>query len=277
MLGKWLKVEENNDASYVFKVINITETQIPDDKTRGYLGQEILKAYTNIDHVKFLYCEEPEEKLIQYIYDYILPSDKNQITKNVQQGDFGEILASLIVEHFMGLTVPIRKLKWKFNKDRSMFCTDMIAHNIEGTISDIYYYEIKTRLSCRKEKVGKNGITSYVTVNAHNSLLKDEQTPNEGIANFLSNYHYEMGDYDKASQYGEIVIHPENYNRNFELLFIIEKSKYIKDILEDLHNLPPTLDPLCVTLVLINQLGRMIIETKKLVINKACQYVYENK
>jgi hypothetical protein len=37
---------------------------------------------------------------------------------HVRQGDWGEILTSLIVTFFQELEVPINKLKWKFNKIR---------------------------------------------------------------------------------------------------------------------------------------------------------------
>ena len=272
MLDQWLEINKNDDMSFVFRLINIVETTTPEDHVKDYLGQEILKAYKNIDYLKFIYREEPQDKLIKYITEYVLPSGKNQIAKNVQQGDFGEILASLIVEYFMGLTVPIRKLRWKFNHERSMFCTDMIAHNTHGAIKDIYYYEVKTRLIIRKEQFGNE--SNYITVNAYNSLLKDEKTPNEGIANFLSNYYYEINDYDAASKYSAIVNHPERYNRNFELFFVIEKAKYIDAIIDDLQNSHPTLSPLCVTVVLIDQLGRLILAMKDIVIANAINYVY---
>lgn len=272
MLKEWFRVEETTPSPYVFRLINVIENQTPNDAVKESLGQEILTAYRNLEYLKFKYKEEPKEKLIAYINEYVISSNKNQITKNVWQGDFGEILASLIVSYFFGLVVPIHKLRWKLNKDRSTFCTDMIAHNPGDTIKDIFYYEVKTRLLIRKETI--NHVSNYITINAHNSLLKDEQTPDEGIADFLSRYYFELEDFDTANKYGDIVINPRHYNRNFELFFIIEESRFITDILDELHNLPPTLKPLAVTVVLIKGLGKLIVKIKKLVIDSAVDYVY---
>jgi len=273
MLRRWLTLEESDTSPYTFRLINVTERAAPDDDIKSFLGQEILTSYRNLDYLKSSYRNEPEEKLISYIKDYVLSSNSNQIAKNVGQGDFGEILAGLIVSYFLGLAVPIRKLRWKFNNNRSTFCTDMIAHNTGKTVTDIYYYEIKSRLRVRKEKVGSN--SNYVAVNAHNSLLKDEQTPTEGIADFLARYYFEMCDFDESSKYQKIVKNPYQYNRNFELFFVIETRRFITDILDELENLPPTLKPLRITVVLINELRRLTLETQQLAINTAINYVYD--
>jgi len=272
MLKKWLTVKEAKSSPYIFRLINVVEKASPDGAVRGFLGKEILTSYRNLEYLKFKYREEPKQKLIDYINDYVIPSKKNQIAKNVWQGDFGEILTGLIVSYFFGFIVPIHKMRWKFNKDRTTFCTDMIAHNPGDAIKEVFYYEIKTRLAIRKETI--NHVSNHITVNAHNSLLRDEQIPNEGIADFLSRYYFEQGDFGAANKYGDIVTNPGNYNRKFELVFIIEASKFMTDILDELHNLPPTLKPLSVTVVLIRGLGRLIVQTRKLAIDGAVDYVY---
>lgn len=275
MLGEWLKYNGSEENNYLFTLIHVTEDRSPDQSVIAYISEEVLKAYRNLGYLKFSYQREPKERLVDYLNSYVLPSEKNQITKNVGQGDFGEILASLIVTFFQNLLVPIHKLQWKYNKDRTLFCTDMIAHNQGEKIKDIYYYEIKTRSIIKKEKPKKDAESNYITVIAHNGLLKDELTPNEGIADFLSRYFYEKGDYDNSKKYFDIVKNPQKYNRNYELFFIIEKSKFITDILDDLNNLPPTLSPLNVTVVLIDELKRLIVETRQRVVDEAINYVYE--
>lgn len=272
MLERWLTLEDVDPSPYVFRLINVSENLLPDGNIKSFLGQEILASYRNIDFLKSNFHTEPKDKLIKYIKEYVLSSHSNQIEKNVGQGDFGEILASLIVSYFLGLTVPLRKLRWKFNKDRSTFCTDMIAHNTGDTITDIYYYEIKSRLHVQKEKVANN--SNYVVVNAHNSLLKDEQVSNEAIADFLAKHHYEKCDYDASYKYMEIVKNPHVYNRNFELFFVIEKKRFVKDILDELDRLPPILNPLCVTIVLIDGLAKLVSETSQLAISAAIEQVY---
>lgn len=273
MIDNWLDYTEQNPSPYAFKIIDVTEKVTPDDTFKAYLGDEILGSYRNLDFLKVQYQYEPEQELREYIKNYVLSSDKNQITKNVRQGDFAEILTSLIVSYFEGLEVPLKKLRWKFNNERSVFCTDLIAHNTGDAILDLYYYEIKSRLSIKRESVA--GESNYITVVAHNSLIKDEQAPSEGIADFLARYFYELGDFDSSKKYMDIVKNPQDYNRKFELFLIIEQSRFIPNILTELDNLPPSLNPLRVTVVLIGGLGRLIIETQNLAIEQAVNFIYD--
>ncbi|MDP8205744.1 MAG: hypothetical protein P9L92_03690 [Candidatus Electryonea clarkiae] len=267
MIKRWLKDKEVDPSPYVFRLINFSEKTPPDSDIKTFLGKEVLDLFRNLGFLKEHFQTEPREKLLKYLKEQVFPSANNLIDKNVFQGDFGEILASVIESSFYDLIVPLRKLRWKFNKNRSTFCTDMIAHDDISNISEIYYYEIKTRILIRKEK------GNYITVNAHDSLLKDEQTPGEGIADFLSRYHYEKGEYAESSMYMDIVKNPQNYDRKFELFFIIEKSEFKKVILTELENLPPTLEPLGITIVLVDHLKQLIKEIRNYAISNAQEYI----
>jgi hypothetical protein len=259
MLTDWLDYKELTPNTFTtFKVINVVEKTAPNDPIYNSIAESILAAYRNLDFLKLHYQTEPKEMLVEYLKNNVFPTDVHQIGKNVRQGDFGEILTSLIVSHYQGLEVPLRKLQWKFNKSTSVFCTDMLAHNPGSPISQLYYYEIKSRLHIEHEKV--KDTLAYITVIAHNSLQKDENVPNEGIADFLSRKFYEEGDNDKSLLYHDIVKNPSNYTKNYELFFILEKSAYLSVILDDLEKLPPTLKPLSVTVVLLDNL-RQITET----------------
>lgn len=202
-----------------------------------------------------MYSSRNPSELTSYLEEYVFPSDIGIADKIVKPGDFGEILASLIVSFFQGYVVPIHKVMWKFNKDRSVFCTDMIAHNDDEEITNVYYYEVKTRQKIQKE----NGC--HVTVNAHNSLLKDKDSGMNGIADYLSKLFYEKGEYENAKKYNELVASPKDYESHFELFFIIEKTTFLKIILEDLNDLPPSLDPLNVTVVLMDNFRQVVDET----------------
>jgi hypothetical protein len=276
MIDKWLLHKETDPNPFAtFTLISVTENVAPDLTIKEYLSAEMLKAYRDLDFLKFHFKSEPKEKLKDYLVKNVFANDSSQITKNVKQGDFAEVLAGLIVTHFQKLTVPLQKLRWKFNNNRSVFCTDMIAHNTEKDIKDIYYYEIKSRLGIKKESPAKGIPANYITINAHNSLLKDESNSNEGIADFLCKYFYDKEDFDKSTQYGDIVKSPKSYNRNFELFFIIESKEYIKEILDDLEKLPPALKPLNTTVVLIANLKDLVTEIHKIALAVAVKHVYE--
>ncbi|MCK5146822.1 DUF1837 domain-containing protein [bacterium] len=262
MIEDWLKYEEKDDTDYVFKLIHITENQSPpDDKLIKHLQEKILTSYRKLDFYKFHFGETAtEDEIRSYVKEQVIPKDENQIDRNVRQGDWGEILTALIVSKFQNLEIPINKLQWKFNKDKAVFGTDLIAFNQGEKIEDIYFYEIKTRLNpCNKE--GTSPSRYYIAVWAYKSLYKDELSPTESIADFLERLYFEKEDYVTASKFKDIVKNPQNYNRNFELFLIVEKSKFIDEILKELNDLPPELEPLNITLVLIDNLSDLIKKT----------------
>ncbi len=266
MVEDWLKYEEKKEAGYVFRLIHITESQSPpNNEVIKCLQEKILTSYRKLDFYKLhLGKTATEDEIRTYIKDYVIPKEETQFDKNVRQGDWGEILATLLVSKLQNLKVPINKLQWKFNKDKSVFGTDLIAFNKKGnTIKDIHYYEIKTR-SKPDQKEGKIPNRHYIAVLAYQTLYKDEQSPTETIADFLERLYYEKEDYDTASKFRDIVKNPHKYSREFELFLIVEKSKFerkAKEILDELNNLPPRLNPLNVTVVLIDNLGDLIKNT----------------
>ncbi len=261
MIKNWLEYNEENKAKYVFKLVQITEKDKPDDDLINLLKETILTSYRSLKFYEFHFGDTATEKQIKnYILNNVLPKAENQFDKNVRQGDWGEILSGLIVTYFQGLSIPINKLQWKFNKDKAVFGTDLIAFNNGEKIEDIYYYEIKTRL--RPDiKEGKKTNRHYISILAHNSLLMDELAPTESIADFLERYYVDKEDFSTASKFKDIVKNPQDYNRKFELFLIIEKNNFIEEILTDLENLPPQLDPLSVTIVFIDDLTDLVDKT----------------
>ena len=283
MIQNWLEYNAQKPKTN-FTFVMVSEKQVVDDEIKSVLKKEVFSAYRQFDYLEFQFKSEPQDKLIDYIDNYILPSTSDQISRNVWQGDFGEVLASLIVSYFRTLTIPIKKMRWKFNKDRSVFCTDMIAHNRGPKITDIYYYEIKTREKLLK-KESVNELNAYITVHAHNSLLKDQQSSPEGIANFLAIYYYNSATesseaatkkvfLDKSEKYGDIVKNPGLYHRHYELFLIGEKVSDISKILNELDILPPGLKPLNVTVVLISDFKKLVTDLRATIIPEIVNVVY---
>jgi hypothetical protein len=74
-------------------------------------------------------------------------------------------------------------------------------------------------------------------------------------------YFVDRGEYDTAQKFSDIVKNPNKYNRNFELFFIVEKSKYDEVIFEELNTITPLLAPLCVTVIIIDDLQQLVHDT----------------
>jgi hypothetical protein len=259
MIKSWLECKEKK-SKYLFRSIYVGEKTKPDLGLIEHLQEQIITSYRNIDYYKFHLEGSSETEIRTYILNQVIPSNITQFDKNVRQGDWGEILSALIVSYFQNLEVPINKLQWKLNKDKAVFGTDLFAYNKGDVISDLYYYEIKTRLNPKK-KEGTSPNRFYITVIAHNSLMKDEISPTESIAEFLERLFFERKNFTEAKKFKDIIKNPQNYNRNFEMFFIIDKKNFDTAILDDLNNLPPQLDPLKVTLIFIDDLQLLVQNT----------------
>lgn len=272
MLNKWLKQSEEKHSVYSFKVIEFTEDQSPCEEVQSYLSKELLKAYRDPEFFKLFFQNESEDKLIEYLRAQIFASPDTVLTNNVRRGDWGEVLASCVASLVYKLQVSPSKLQWKTNKDKSMFCTDLFTHNSGENITDIHYWEIKTRKEIKKEE------GYFICYLAHKSLLKDESSPTEGIANFLMQLSYKEKDYISAAKYGDIVKNPSLYNKNFEICIIAEQNQVdkIPDALKELSDLPPVLQPLRVTIVCIKNLATLIEKTFTHSEAEAIKYVYQN-
>ena len=92
-------------------------------------------------------------------------------------------------------------------------------------------------------------------------MLKDEESPTESIADFLERLYVEKEDYVNASKFKDIVKNPQNYNKKFELFLIVEKDKFIDEVLTELNELPPQLDQLSVTIILLDDLRSLVNNT----------------
>lgn len=259
MINKWLEYKEQ-DSKYLFRSIYVGEKSKPDISIINYLQEKIITSYRNIDYYKFHLEGSSEAEIRNYIINQVIPANISQFDKNVRQGDWGEILSALIVSYFQNLEVPINKLQWKLNKDKAVFGTDLFAYNKGTEITDLFYYEIKTRLN-PKRKEGVNPKRFYISIIAHNSLLNDEFAPTESIAEFLSRLFFEKNNLIEAKKFKDMVKNPHNYKRNFELFFIIDNKNFKTAILDDLNNLPPKLDPLRVTFIFIDDLQLLVHKT----------------
>lgn len=255
---------QQNTTKNNFSFFRITEKIKPNAEITKFLQSKLLFSYRSDEYYSTYFGETAiEEDIRKYILEQVIPAEKNQFDRNIRQGDWGEILATLIVTYFQKLIVPINKLQWKFNKNKSVFCTDLVAFNNSDAIEDIYYYEIKTRQYPNKKEGRKNEPKEYITVLAYKSLLKDAGAPSESLMDFLARLYLHKEDYETAKKFMDMVKNPQNYNSKYELFLIVEKHKFKDHMLDALNSLPPTLDPLNVTIVLIDNLKQLVDNTWK--------------
>jgi len=262
-LSDWLTYQPE-PKPYVFSFIRVTEKNKPDMNITKLLQEKLIFSYgTEKYYSQYFEENSTEEEIRKFVIDKVIPAENNQFDRNVRQGDWGEIFASLIVVYFRKLEIPINKLQWKFNKNKSVFCTDLIAFNNADKIDDIYYYEIKTRQNPDKKKGKKGEPKQFISVLAYNSLLKDAESPSDAIINFLYKLYIDKEKYETANKFKDIMKNPDKYNKKYEIFLIVESTKFNTNMLDDLNSLKPNLSPLSVTVVLIDNLKQLVENTWK--------------
>ena len=254
--------ESNNKPSkYSFQIVHITEKNKPDTAFISYLKKQVLFSYRSLDFFQRHFSTYATDDEIRKYVNKIIPDNKIQLDRNVRQGDWGEVLACLIVTYFQNLKVPISKLQWKFNNNKAVLGTDLIAFNKNGEIKDIHYYEVKTRQNPQEKEYIRKKERCYISVLAYKSLEKDASSPTSSIANFLEMFYYEKGDFDNSDKFKDITRFPQNYNSYYEIFLIFEKNNFREILLDELEALPPKLSPLKVTLVFVDNLKQLVNKT----------------
>ncbi|TGL26955.1 hypothetical protein, partial [Leptospira bourretii] len=133
-ISNWLTYKKRN-RNFSFEIIDVTEHNKVDQELIAFLQEKIIFSYRTLDFYKHHFGNDLNEKEIKsYLIEQILPKNESDLDKIVRQGDWGEIFAQVIVSEFTELSIPSAKLRWKINKDKSVFGTDLIAFNDSDTI-----------------------------------------------------------------------------------------------------------------------------------------------
>ena len=179
MIEKWINEVPRNPCPYCYSVIDISELDEISDEVKRYISEFILFSFRNIEHLKRRYKGKPVEKLKEYIEKNIFAPNDDNPGKNVRQGDWGEIISALVLRDLRGLVLPVFKLRWKVNREKAMFGTDVFAvkEDEHGNVQKLIYCESKTRRTYSKS----------VGVEAYNSLYKDNGQSLPQIIDFISN------------------------------------------------------------------------------------------
>lgn len=280
MLLNWLAESKRMTSPYLtIRVIDVTEKNTPDQEILDYLGEEFLNSYRDIKNIKREFSSKDKNELIHYLTSAVFPPDKTLDPFRVRQGDFGEVLARLIIQNFRNLHVPGFKLRWKVDNSKAVSLTDIIAHNKGEEIKDIKFYEVKTYTAP----------TTSLGTKAHGQLKKDsDKGINVFIADFIKRQYQDKAqvledagnieeankNWSMADKYSDITLHPKNYKHSFEIIIIVEKKKYKEDILTKLEAIEKKLSPLDVSIVLVDDLEKLVDSSFDTALKYCCKEVY---
>lgn len=270
MIRQYFSEKENNSQKYDFCFISITEDKPKDDELIYELQKNILRAYRNSKFFQQQRRNLNRAGLENYILKYVIPDDITNFDLAVRYGDFGEVFASLIIEYIRGKRT-FHKLRWKFNSNKSVFGTDIVAFDSLDNPKEITYYEVKTRKNALKREA-----LEFITVIAYKSLEKDMNSNTETILDFMSRFYFDSNEYDKSKIFSDLVDGIKPVNKNYEIFVITDSkvlSKKYKKLLSALHSIPKTITPLSVTFVFIDNLKELMADTWDTIAENGAEFI----
>lgn len=123
-------------------------------------------------------------------YPEALEYVKNKLPSSVRvrSGDFGEILATEYIEQNMAYSVPVKRLRYKDDRNVAMRGDDVIALKRDDKTCRVLKAESKSRAK----------LTPKVVTQAANALLKHAARPNPSTLAFISSRLREQGRIEEA-------------------------------------------------------------------------------
>lgn len=274
IINKWLSETIRNKHSYKFSIIDINEKTKVTDDIIDYLALSLLSHFRDLEHLKRMFKNEPRSKLQNYIKNNIFPSIDSSlslklqsINDNVRQGDWGEVLTTSIALDIRHVNAPVKKLRYKMNKEKSLFGIDVLAFEEDGNknLVKAILFESKTRQTYKKQ----------IGVEAYNSLRKNSDKAFIDMLNFLSTVFFEKGDFELADKYDELVKEPDSIDKEYHSFIIMEKSVWKGAILDCLDNETVDFKNVYFNIFLIDNMKDIVAETYRRTENMALEVVYE--
>lgn len=266
MIRDWLDESERTQHNYKYKIIDITEKNIRQDpQFSKWLASEILCAYTDPSILKQRYGNRDKSYLRSYLENTVFPPLNSTVEKNTRRGDWGEIITGLVLRDIRSIETSLIKLRYKLNHKKSSFGIDVFGVQFDhsGTVTGICVCETKTKITYDKH-IGKK---------AYESLSYNDTNSIATIASFLSNRYYEMGDYEKAQQFDEIICEPTRFPTNHSIFLIHEKSLWKDEILDELEKVNLSYD-VFFNIVLVDKLNDFANDTISLIPDVGEEIVY---
>jgi hypothetical protein len=240
----WLAASPPDDSSGTYSLITIESVGPLDAAISKQVTQALISA-----RIHDAFIAKARLRLSKPKYEKLLaaadPGD--YLTR---AGDFGEIVAAEALHSLFGYYLPVKKLRFKIRKEDQPTGIDIVAFKVaedQRTIRGVCYTESKLRTTTnttfardahdqlkRTWKAAEGELHVFV-----GSILEDKQDP------VLNSF------YDFLNGESGITV-------SFCLALHSDKDTWSNTALTNLHELPPTLEPLLVHLYRIEHLADAI-------------------
>jgi hypothetical protein len=230
MMGTWLECTKRESTNYRFSVVDSIELRKPDESLLNYLARNLVLAYQNPEMLRREYRILAQDMkdldlqiLKQFVEEEILPSRDRIMTRI---GNFGEIVAAIMLVDFEGYWFPIHKLRFREKKDWAVRLTDLCVFKVDGReIPLVCYGEVKTKTSGRDFDLAVKG---------HVSLSKDDALTYPEILRFMCTWLYEKDMHDAGELLSRIRLGKITYDRKHVLFLLHNRASWTDIILDRL-------------------------------------------
>jgi hypothetical protein len=241
-LDAWLSGSARSPSPFHFDVSDFTESG-RDRGTLHGLGQMVVRAKT-------------DPSVLERMADVVgWPDAAARLRRGrvgIRRGDFGEALASELLEVFGNLRVPVRKLRYQTDPEQAMHGTDIVGFAIgkDGEIEDLHFVECKLR-TYRNLPAG---------VEAHNQLAKDRAAGYADTLMFLADRLAETEPmlFDAFMSYLKGRARPERGTHGIVLVW--ELAEWDEDVLTRVNEVESLINPLHIRVVQLGKLATLVEE-----------------
>lgn len=244
MIKAWLRNVQFQNASYSFPVGYQEEGPVQRDDLLAYLGNEVSSNLIDPEYLKQIAEIAGLTTVRQYLDEYVITNVTS--TKN---GDFGEILGSLMLREKEDYLIPIHKLRYRETKNWSPRLTDILALKVSDDIVQLVCYaEVKTRTK-PDNGAGKEG---------YERLKKDSEVPHPEILHFVSARLWDTKNWPVLKLILQVFSSRADYVREFRLFLIYDRDAWRAKVLDAIEEVQPDINNFSVQVVLLSSLQCLI-------------------
>lgn len=259
-MEKWLFRNRPLVEGLKFEVIYIRGNK---NVSRDFLQEACLFSYRTDNFLKNKFHCKSQSEIVKYIEENVIPASRTQIDQNVRNGDFGEIVVALI-SHYFYHQETFKKMRFKLNNTKSAFGTDVISFDNIDNPSKISFFECKVRqdlLQKESVKISSKKQCQYISVIAYNSLSHDFSNVTQPMLDYMAQRFDEQGNEELSKKYIQLSTSYRGMDTNYEIFLITSTQVPLPNydvLIQSLNSMSLTLNPLKLTIVLIDDLYTII-------------------
>lgn len=254
-LSQFFATQVRETAPYSFRVLDVRESGVDRDGLVDALSKELLEAHKDPEYLRTVALRAGMEYLREYLSKVVFPTKPI-----VRIGNFGEVVSAALLRDRDDLRLPIFKLRYRDKRNWPMRLTDIFALEFDeaGRIRAIWYGEVKARTT-RDDDAACKG---------HESLKSECDCERPEILDFVISRLFEQGRYEEANALEDLLAGRSlAATRCHQVTLLFDRGIWREDVLRRLNDLPPALPSLRVEVILVDQLGTLIEDSYKRVVD----------